>query len=186
MTSAGTGRQRVVCFIDGSNLYSLLESAFGSGKVKLNRLCGELAGEDRELVQWRYYAATLPQGATVQEKSRYWRQQRFFQAAIKQHRKAQLRLGRFQRDKTGALREKGVDVLLAVDLIELARENKYDAAVVMSADGDLVPVIQVVQRHFQKRVEVALPRSAPAFHIREVSDRYIEITRELYETVRIA
>jgi len=44
-------------------------------------------------------------------------------------------------------REKGIDVALAVDLVTLARDHAYDAAVVMSADYDLVPAIDsVVQR----------------------------------------
>jgi uncharacterized LabA/DUF88 family protein len=40
--------------------------------------------------------------------------------------------------------EKGVDVRLAVDLYRLGQENAYDAAYLLSADGDFVPAVEAV------------------------------------------
>lgn len=40
------------------------------------------------------------------------------------------------------LREKAVDVMLAVDLIRLALEDRYDAAYILSADGDFTPAAE--------------------------------------------
>ncbi len=174
---------RVVCFIDGSNLFSHLRDLFGSGKVHIPRLCHYLTGDGREFIKWRYYIASLPQGSSPREMRRYSAQQRFFNY-IQFHRKGMLRLGRFQRDRSGALREKGVDVLLAVDLVRLAAENLYDVAILLSGDGDLVPAIQTVQQIYRKRVEVALPR-IPAYHVRQVADAYLEITRSMFERVKL-
>jgi uncharacterized LabA/DUF88 family protein len=152
--------------------------------VYLNKLCGQVTGTGRQLVEWRYYAAPVPQGVTPAEQRKYWMQQQFFQA-IQRHGKAVVRLGRFQKDPTsGALREKGVDVLIAVELIHLAHQDRYDIAIVMSADGDLVPAVDVVRQHFRRR-EVALPAAAPGYHIRQAADAFIEITRRMYEAVSI-
>lgn len=52
-------------------------------------------------------------------------------------------------------REKGVDVALAVDLIESALLNEYDVAVIFSGDTDLLPAVEVAFRRTQPRVEVA-------------------------------
>lgn len=42
-------------------------------------------------------------------------------------------------------REKGVDVRLAVDMYRLANEDRYDAAYLLSADGDYTPAVRAVQ-----------------------------------------
>ena len=50
------------------------------------------------------------------------------------------------------LEEKGVDVALAVDMLTGAFEDLYDAAVLVSSDGDFKPAVEAVQR-LGKRVE---------------------------------
>jgi uncharacterized LabA/DUF88 family protein len=42
--------------------------------------------------------------------------------------------------------EKAVDVFLAVDLVTLAINNTYDAAYVLTADGDYTPAVEAVRR----------------------------------------
>jgi uncharacterized LabA/DUF88 family protein len=175
---------RVICFIDGSNLFGHLSRAYGSGKVRFANLCRILAGPARRLTQWRYYAAPIPQGQTPEEHRKYAGQQRFF-TAVQRHRKGVLRLARFERDHvSGALREKGVDVLLAIDLVRLAAENTYDVAIVLSGDGDLVPAVQMAQQIYGKQVEVAMP-DIPAFHIKQIADAFIEITPTMYSQVQL-
>jgi len=52
-------------------------------------------------------------------------------------------------------REKGVDVALAVDLIESALLDRFDVAVVFSADSDLLPAVEVAFRRTPRRIEIA-------------------------------
>lgn len=51
------------------------------------------------------------------------------------------------------LREKGIDVKLATDLIVGAVDNQYDTAIVVSSDSDLIPAIDWVRFRKQKKVE---------------------------------
>lgn len=51
------------------------------------------------------------------------------------------------------LREKGIDVKLATDLIVGAIDNKYDTAIIVSSDGDLVPAIDWVRNRMKKKIE---------------------------------
>ena len=51
--------------------------------------------------------------------------------------------------------EKGIDVLMALDIAIGARDSHYDVAVVMSADSDLAPAIEVALEA-GKRVETAM------------------------------
>ncbi|MBU3896174.1 NYN domain-containing protein [Patescibacteria group bacterium] len=51
------------------------------------------------------------------------------------------------------LREKGIDVKLATDLIVGAVDDKYDVAIVVSSDADIVPAIDWVRNRKHKKIE---------------------------------
>ena len=57
--------------------------------------------------------------------------------------------------------EKGIDVLIALDLALGARDDRYDVAVLVSADTDLVPAIEVAL-DAGRRVETATALNHPA------------------------
>lgn len=44
-------------------------------------------------------------------------------------------------------KEKGVDILLAVDLVEFAIKNKADAFIVLSGDADFIPAMKLVKNN---------------------------------------
>lgn len=50
-------------------------------------------------------------------------------------------------------REKGIDVKLATDLIVGAVDNKYDTAIIVSSDSDLIPAIDWVRFRLKKKIE---------------------------------
>jgi uncharacterized LabA/DUF88 family protein len=52
--------------------------------------------------------------------------------------------------------EKAVDVFLAVDLVTMAVRDIYDAAYLLSADGDYTPAVEFV-RGLGKKVYAASP-----------------------------
>lgn len=54
------------------------------------------------------------------------------------------------------LKEKAADVMLAVDMYRMGIEDEYDAAYLLSADGDYTPVVKAV-RDIDKKVYVASP-----------------------------
>lgn len=51
------------------------------------------------------------------------------------------------------MREKGIDVKLATDLLVGAVDKKYDTAIIVSSDADLVPAVDWIRRRFNKKVE---------------------------------
>ena len=51
------------------------------------------------------------------------------------------------------IREKGIDVKLAVDLIVGAIDNKYDTAIIVSSDSDLTPAMDWVRKRTKKKIE---------------------------------
>ena len=50
-------------------------------------------------------------------------------------------------------REKGIDVKIATDLVAAALDDKYDVAIIVSSDTDLVPMIDWIRFRFKKKVE---------------------------------
>jgi uncharacterized LabA/DUF88 family protein len=74
-------------------------------------------------------------------------------------------------------REKAVDVSLAVDLIRLAAEGCYDAAYVLSADGDYTPAVETAV-NAGKTVFAASPDGC--FALSRVVRSYIRLKREWF------
>ena len=70
-------------------------------------------------------------------------------------------------------REKGIDVKLAVDLIVGAIDDKYDTAIVVSSDSDLIPAMDWVRVRMKKQIEYigfSMPhRTDPAKSVRPLA-----------------
>jgi uncharacterized LabA/DUF88 family protein len=75
------------------------------------------------------------------------------------------------------IREKGVDVQIAIDLVIGAVENKYDIAIVVSSDTDLIPAIKYV-RSKGKRVEYVGFSDAPSLGMIKESDNRILLRKD--------
>lgn len=65
--------------------------------------------------------------------------------------------------------EKGSDVNLAAHLLCDAYENKFDRAVVVTNDSDLVEPIRLVNERLRKPVGVLCPKRRPSFELRKVA-----------------
>ena len=167
--------ERVVVFIDGSNLYCCLKAVRGITKFDfvymVNRI---IAG--RNLIRVYYYNAPVnPHEDAVQ----YKEQQKFFNM-IKSLPYFELKLGRLvKRDQR--IVQKGVDVKLATDMVAFAGKNIYDTAVLISADGDFADAVQHV-KDLGKHVEVAYPEKK-FFHLKNVCDKFIYLDESYIRAV---
>jgi uncharacterized LabA/DUF88 family protein len=54
-------------------------------------------------------------------------------------------------------REKQTDVKIAVTMVEMARLDKYDHALIVSGDADLIPAIEMTKNVHRKEVAVVVP-----------------------------
>lgn len=175
--------QRVIVFIDGGNAYQTFRTAYGTGRYDPATLSRRLAGI-RQLVEWRFYAGIVPEGLNDRRDAQRDAQQRFF-TAIRKHPDGRLCLGRMQVVNGGeAIRGKGVDVQLAIDMVRLAFEDQYDVAILLSCDEDLLPAVDVVQQRFSKVVELAIPENARAFHMCWLSEQIQRITPGMFREAR--
>ena len=74
--------------------------------------------------------------------------------------------------------EKGVDVMIATDMVSMAYEDKYDTAYLLSADGDFTYAIKKV-RDTDKKVFVA--SSIPGNEISRAANSFILMDKRFFD-----
>jgi uncharacterized LabA/DUF88 family protein len=168
--------ERVMVFIDGSNLYHSLKSFFKRTDIDIGKFCNKLL-DRRRLIRIYYYNARV---GRKEEPQRYQDQQKFFDG-ITAIPYTELRLGRLvyiNWPNTPPF-EKGVDIQLATDMITHSFKNNYDVAILVAGDNDYVGALQAVKDN-GKNVEVALfGKERTSLQLREVADRVLTINGRL-------
>jgi len=163
---------RVMIFIDGSNMYHSLKNHFRRTDIDLGQFCKRLIGK-RRLLRIYYYNAEV---GRKEEPERYRDQQKYF-AGIEAIPFTELRLGRlvYSGWPSSPPYEKGVDIMLATDMITHSYKRNYDVAILVAGDNDYVGAIQAVKDN-GKNVEIALfGKEGTSLQLRKVSDRVIPI-----------
>ena len=140
--------ERVSIFIDGSNLYHALRSNLGRYDLNFAEFASKLCGPRRHFRTYNYnvlqYSGQRGEGQ---------REQQEFLNALRQTPYLEVRLGGTKLAQ-GVRVEKGIDVMLATDLLHFAWINLYDIAVLVSGDSDFAYALQAV-KNMGKHVEVA-------------------------------
>ena len=143
---------RVAIFIDGSNLYHSMKNNFGRNDLNYTEFANKLSN-GRRLFRIYYYNV-------LQEPSQYpdsYREQQDFLEALRKTPYLEIRLGSTKKAQ-GV--EKGVDVMIATDLLYFAWSGFYDVAILVSGDADFAYAVQAV-KNMGKHVEVAILREEP-------------------------
>jgi uncharacterized LabA/DUF88 family protein len=169
--------EKVMIFIDGSNLYHSLKNHFKRTDLDIGRFCHKLL-DRRQLVRIYYYNARV---GLKQEPEVYKQQQAFF-AGIDAIPYTELRLGRLvytNQWPNVPPYEKGTDVQLATDMITHSYKNNFDVAILVAGDNDFAGAVQAVKDN-GKHVEVALfGKEGTSQQLRSVADRVISINARL-------
>jgi len=148
--------KRVMIFIDGSNLFYSMRSSGSDYRLDYIKLIEKLV-DGRDHIRTYYYASSKVPPISKQTAFYDALQRMGIRTTIKP-----LKYGK----------EKGVDVALVTDLIQLAFGKTMDVAIVLSGDQDFVDAIQVVQR-LGITVEVAAFRGHFAEDLKKNTDRVI-------------
>jgi uncharacterized LabA/DUF88 family protein len=139
---------RVMVFIDGSNLYHVLSQSCGRHDLQFDKFALKLAN-GRKLQRIYYYnirqeSDSNPNVGVEQAK---------FLESLYDTPYVEVRLG-IWKQRGDIMVEKGVDVMLATDLVTNAYKDHYDTAIVVSGDADFYPALQAV-KDVGKHIEVA-------------------------------
>lgn len=150
--------QRVGVFIDAQNLYHTAKNLFGH-KVNFGKIV-EDAVAGRKLVRAIAYVIASEAGV----------EQGFFEALNKAG--IETKVKDLQVFSSGA-KKADWDVAIAVDAITMA--PKLDAVVLLSGDGDFIPMVQYLQVHSGIQVEVASFGKSSSQRLVEEADHFMDL-----------
>ncbi len=158
---------RVAIFIDGSNLYHGLRSNFGRHNLNFAEFANKLCGS-RRLFRTYYYNVLQDQA----QRPDSYREQQEFLDNLRKTPYLEVRLGGTKVTQ-GVPVEKGIDIMLATDLLYFAWNDFYDVAVLVSGDSDFAYALQAV-KNMGKHVEVAYFEGGASKDLLNVADnRYL-------------
>jgi uncharacterized LabA/DUF88 family protein len=159
--------ERVFLIIDGNNFYHRLK------ELELRNLLNfdyekftQFLVSKRKLVLKKYYIGAVREEPNPKSRE-LMKNQRILLGKLQKHG---WQIGFGQLLKTGeGYHEKGVDVLIAVDLLIGAYENIYDVAILVSSDTDLIPAVEKV-RTKNKKIEYIGFSHKPSYGLIKNSD----------------
>jgi len=164
---------RVAIFIDGSNLYHSLRSNFKRHDLNFAEFASKLCGS-RRLFRTYYY--NILQDPTQRPDG--YREQQEFLDTLRKTPYLEIRLGSTKLAQ-GIPIEKGIDVMLATDLLYFAWNDFYDVAVLVSGDSDFAYALQAV-KNMGKHVEVAYFESGISKDLLNVADNRHLLNRSFF------
>ena len=167
------GGSRVAIFIDGSNLYHSLEENCKRFDLDFTAFANKLC-KGRTLFRTYYYNVLRDPDRNPQA---YQDQQKFL-SALYNASFLEVRLGGSKVRGDTAV-EKGVDIMLATDLLRFGWDDLYDVAIVVSGDGDFAYALQAV-KDMGKHVEVAAFTANLAWELAQVADEREFFTPEYF------
>ena len=164
---------RVAIFIDGSNLYHSLEENCSRFDLDFAAFSDKLC-KGRQLFRTYYYNLLRDPDRNPQA---YQDQQKFLNALYSTPY-LEVRLGTSKLRGEVAV-EKGVDVMLATDLLRFAWHDLYDVAILVSGDGDFQYALQGV-KDMGKHVEVAAFQANLSWELVQVADHREYLTPDYF------
>jgi uncharacterized LabA/DUF88 family protein len=162
--------ERVIAYIDGFNLYYGMKAAYGRKYLWLDveEMCRSLLKTNQQLVAVKYFTARV---RTPQDSQR--RQNTYLDALAHQTQTVSI-FGRLQMNEVrcsncGHTRqkpeEKRTDVAIATNLVADAYSRRFDMALLVSGDSDMIPPIQEVSGLAGRRIVVAFPPKRRSQHL---------------------
>ncbi len=155
--------EKVIVYIDGFNLY------YGIRQMKRNDLkwldlellSKNILIKNQKLIEVKYFTARVRN-----EPNKEKRQNTYIEALL-EHTNVKIYYGHYQPNNIecygcgriySSPNEKMTDVNIAVEMLIDAIKNRYDKAILISGDSDLIPPIRAIHNQFpKKRVTVVFP-----------------------------
>lgn len=154
--------ERVLVYLDGFNLYfGMREAGFDYCRwLDVKKLAANLSKPNQQIVGVKYFTSRVSNNPSKQK-----RQTTYLEAL--EALGIDIIFGHYQNNVTECKscghswqdsKEKMTDVNIATHMIVDAYQDKYDVAILISGDSDLVPPIRAIHSNFPKKsVFVAFP-----------------------------
>ena len=190
-------RPKTFVYVDGYNLYYRAVRGTPYRWLDIQRLCEQIL-PNNDILEIKYFTASI---GTRGDSQKPIRQETFFRAIRAMNPKVKIIKGKYEakavtrelihshwinrlrrivgkpnrKVKVYNPQEKGSDVNLATQLLNDAWRNRYDVAVVISNDSDLLGAIRLVRHERGKAVGNIYPMNSPNLDLYHESDFKVEL-----------
>lgn len=198
MTPVEPKIKNAIVFVDGQNLYRAAKDAFGYNypNYDIKRLSEKICSSRGWSLTGIYFYTGIPDSQDNAFWHNFWSRKlsymgrvgiKLFSRPLRYHNK-DFTCPSCNKNHTSLVgHEKGVDVRIALDVIRLAHEKKYDVAVILSQDQDLSEVadevrrISIEQNHWIKVASV-FPKSPTSKNTKGINNtEWIQIDKKTYD-----
>ena len=177
---------RVAFFIDGFNLYhSLKDNASDCRWLNLRKLCEHYIDSQKEVIVSIYYFSAI---ATWHHDQTKVQRHNLYISRLRQENITPI-LGKFkEKDMTcgkcgqhyKSHEEKRTDVNIALKMVSDAVLGKYDTAILVSGDTDMIPAIETIRDlSLHKRIGVLFPLKRFTNELKEAADFSMTIKKQV-------
>lgn len=121
---------------------------FGEKRIDFSKLSDKLAGSDYRLRTYYYFCMPYQSSPPTEEERKRYENTRRFLASLEALPRFEIRYGKLARrvdDRGQRFEQKGVDVLLSVDLVRMSFDHQIDVAVLLTGDSDFIPAIRAAK-----------------------------------------
>ena len=177
--------QRVIAYVDGYNLYYGLRAKQWKRFYWLNvqKLMGHFLRAHQRLVETKYFTTVVEEPADKRQR------QRAFLDALQTLSDFKIFYGHFLSDAVTCSQcghvhhthhEKMTDVNIAVELMTDAFQDRFDVALLVSADSDLVAPLKAIRQLFpKKQVAIIFPPARYSNALSKVASQPMHISRKI-------
>lgn len=179
--------RRVMIFIDGGYLREGFKRIYGHDEINFPGLFVLLKGlaveEMRrpEVIRAYYYDAQVDPEDDLTE----FKKQKEYFSNIQKHAVYEVKRARLKRTER-IRKQKGVDVMLAVDMITKAFMDHYDIAILLAGDDDFLDLVKAIKDLTDKRVYGAFYPDQVSNDLLNNLDKKQPLTKRLLDSYAIA
>jgi len=175
-------------FIDGGYLRRKLTDGKGDDSFNIskfqNEICTRLVPDRSfffyELIRTYYYDCNFDItdiDLSEENKKRFSENKTRFDG-LNEQRKVEVKIGHLTNSKPP--RQKGIDVLIAIDMLSKAYDDHYDIGILVCGDNDFVPIVKAVKDQTGKRVYGVFFKDQCPDELKREFDEYFEINRSYF------
>ena len=178
-----TGKDRVISYIDGYNLYFGLKSSGWKRYYWLDvcKLSEELTLGSQELLETKYFTSRI--GSPPDKRVR----QNLYLEALQAATPARIIYGKYTTSEfkcplckgvDKVPKEKMTDVNIATEMLADAFQDRFDTALLITADSDLTAPVEAIRRIFpNKRVVVGFPPNRASVDLKNSASAFLHINK---------
>lgn len=141
--------ERVMIFIDGGYIRKIFNDLFGDDNIHYWKLRNDLQKWYNDILSNAYRAnlirAYYYDGIADESEKEYPHQRKYFDELREKCVFIDVTLAEAVKESDGKYRQKGVDVLLAIDSLSMAYQDLYDSGLFLLGDRDFIPLIEAIK-----------------------------------------